>query len=161
VREEDPLETAKTGPFNASARPLAVSITSALYGERLPLPKVLKSAILARGKRGMTMRLLEFELETGGHVIVEVEAPAGGMGPVGVGDGIVQKMQKKFEDVLDGIPSVAEAVLSRLAGLTTKPDEVSIELGFKIEANGNLVLAKTAVEGHCHLTLGWKRKESV
>ena len=107
------------------------------------------------------MRLLEFELETGGHVIVEVEASAGGMGPVGVGDGIVQKMQKKFEDVLDGIPTVAEAVLSRLAGLTSKPDEVSIQLGFKIEASGNLVLASTAVEGHCHLTLGRKRKDTV
>jgi hypothetical protein len=112
------------------------------------------------GKRGLTMRPLEFELESGGHVIVEVGAPAGGMAPAGVGDGIVQKMQKKFEDVLDGIAPVTEAVLSRLADLTSKPDEVSIELGFKIEANGSLVLASTAVEAHCRLTLGWKRTDA-
>jgi hypothetical protein len=104
------------------------------------------------------MRLIEFELEAGGHVIVEVDAPAGGMAPVGVGDGIVQKVQAKFEDVLDGIKPVADALLSRLKSLSSEPDEISIQLGFKIGANGSLVLASTAVEGHCHLTLGWKPK---
>jgi hypothetical protein len=104
------------------------------------------------------MSLLEFDLEAGGHVIVEIDTPAGGMGPVGVGDNVVQKVQRKFEEVLDGIPPVAEALLSRLKSLSTQPDEISIQLGFKIGANGNLVLASTAVEGHCHLTLGWKPK---
>ena len=104
------------------------------------------------------MCLMEFELETDGHVIVEIDAPSSGMGPAGVGDNVVQMVQRKFEEVLDRIPPVAEALLSRLKALSTKPDEISIQHGFKIGANGNLVLASTAVEGHCHLTLGWKPK---
>jgi hypothetical protein len=103
-------------------------------------------------------RLVEYELEGGGSVLVEIDSPpAGGMNPVGIGDGVVEKAQAKLEEALDGIRPIAEAVVSRLADLPSRPDEISIKLGFKIGANGTLVIASTAVEGQCEVTLGWKR----
>jgi hypothetical protein len=95
------------------------------------------------------MRLVEFQLESGGRVFVEVDYPTSekaGMGPAGVADVVAQNLQTKFEHVLDGIPPVTEALLSRLASLSSRPDEVSIRLGFKIAANATLILTSTAVE---------------
>jgi hypothetical protein len=100
--------------------------------------------------------VIEFQLE-GGPVLVEVDdtSAAGGMGPVGIGDGIVRKTQAKLEEALDGVKPFAEAVIARLETLSRRPDEISVEFGFKIGANGSLVIASTAVEGHCHVTLTW------
>lgn len=103
-------------------------------------------------------RVVEFELEGGSAVLVEVEeAPGGGLGPVGIGDDVVEKAQARLERALDGVKPFAEAVIARLATLSRQPDQISVEFGFKIGANGSIVIASTAVEGHCHVTLSWSK----
>lgn len=96
-------------------------------------------------------RLVEFPLRQGGTVTVEVDD---GSGPQ-LASAVPDKAKESFEDAAAAIRPVAEAVLGTLEDL--KPDRVTVELGVKFSASAGVIIARTAAEGHCKITLGWER----
>lgn len=103
-------------------------------------------------------RLVEFPLEGGGSVLVEVdEQVAGPVRAAGPGE-IAAKAQQSFQATMSALRPIAESVLSQVRDLG--PGSVTLELGIKFTAGAGVVIAKTETEGTLKLILSWKKGEA-
>jgi len=106
------------------------------------------------------VRQVEFPLEGGGFFLVEVdEAPSSssGLERAGAAGEIIERGQQTLQNALEKIKPMASAAITKIRELNDAPDEVTIEFGIKLTAEGNVVLSKAAVEGNYKLTLSWKK----
>lgn len=105
-------------------------------------------------------RLVEFELEDGGSIVVEVDEPDRGGGTVRAGreSDIPEKARLGFEEAVDKIRPAAESIIKRLRDLTDSPDNVGVEFGLKLTGTAGAVIASTAVEANIKVTLAWNRR---
>ena len=99
------------------------------------------------------VRLVEFPLEDGGTVLVEVAAADEGPTRAGVGD-VIKKASETFEKSLAVLEPVGRALVQRLRGLS--PQEVSIEFGVKLSGEKGLIIARGAAEASFTVKLTWK-----
>jgi hypothetical protein len=80
-------------------------------------------------REGQIGQLIEFPLEDGGNILVEVDAA----GPVtrGLGDrrGVTEHAQQTFEQAIARVQPATQALISRLRALADPPDEVGVEFG--------------------------------
>jgi len=106
-------------------------------------------------------RLVEFELEDGGTLLVEVDEPERGRGAVPAGRGRRRgepgKADEKFETVLAKIKPVGTALIAKIRELADPPDEVGVEFGLKLNATAGVVVASAATEANFKVSLTWKR----
>src|SRR5690349_10395117 len=102
-------------------------------------------------------RIIEFPSAVGEKVLVEVDFPDDGRGPVRAGrdSEVAEKAQLTFEQAISGLRPIAQAVLAQIEGLG--PETATVELGVKFTASAGIVLASSAVEGNCKIVLSWKR----
>jgi hypothetical protein len=98
--------------------------------------------------------LVRLELEQGSAVI-EVEEMFG-VERATVEDEIV-KAGKKLNATLAAIRPTAEAISEALGALA--PDEQQVQFGMKLNGEAGLLIATTAVEGHFHVTLTWRKQQ--
>jgi hypothetical protein len=104
-------------------------------------------------------RLIEFPLEGGGSVWVEVEEPdpPGGVVRAANPREMMAKAGQTFEDALDKIKPAANVLIARLRGLSDPPDEMAVQFGLKLSAEAGAVVAATGAEANYTVTLTWKR----
>ncbi len=104
-------------------------------------------------------RLIEFELEDGGSILVEVEEPdRGGMVPVARGEGVPEKARKTFEAALDKVRPAAAAIIGKLHSLHDPPDEIEVEFGLKMSAEAGAVVASSGLEANYTVKLIWRKE---
>jgi len=103
--------------------------------------------------------LVEFPLEGGGSVRVEVEEPTPA-GPVVRGRGgsveAVTQAGQSFEQTLGGLAPMLAGLIERVrstAGLT----DIEVEFGVKLSADANLIVARSGGEANFRLTARWVR----
>lgn len=100
------------------------------------------------------VHLVEFALEDGGTVLVEVvSAEDEGPTRAGVGD-MIKKASQTLEKSLSALEPVGRALVQRLRGLS--PQEVSIEFGVKLTGEHGLIIARGAAEGSFTVKLTWR-----
>jgi len=105
-------------------------------------------------------RLVEFPLEDGGTILVEVDVPEEpGMVPAARGGEVVQRAQQSFEAALEKIRPAAQAIIAKLRALHDPPDEIEVEFGLKMNAEAGAVVAAAGVEANYKVTLTWRREE--
>ncbi|HIQ00701.1 MAG TPA: hypothetical protein EYH30_00975 [Anaerolineales bacterium] len=105
-------------------------------------------------------RLVEFPLEDGGTILVEVDVPEEpGMVPAARGGEVVQRAQQSFEAALEKIRPAAQAIIAKLRALHDPPDEIEVEFGLKMNAEAGAVVAAAGVEANYKVTLTWGREE--
>ena len=102
-------------------------------------------------------QLVEYELEDGGTILVEVDVPEAGLERAGRGDQIV-KAKERFADALEQIKPVAQIVLSKLGGLSA--DEIGVEFGIKLSAKAGVIIASADTEANFTVTMTWKREKA-
>ncbi len=108
-------------------------------------------------------RLVEFQFDQGGSVLVEVdEAPAG---PVVRGLGkdrstLVEEADKTFEDATAAITPAARSLIARLRSIEDAPDEVGIEFGVRLSAQTGAFIASVAAEANFKVSMTWRRRAS-
>jgi hypothetical protein len=109
----------------------------------------------------MVKRLIEFPLESGGYVLVEVtESEASdSLGRIGREDELLQKSQQTFEAALDGIKPIASTLINKLRSLNQPADEVQVKFGLKMSAEAGAVIASASIEGNYEITLKWSRDQ--
>ena len=82
-------------------------------------------------------RLVEFSLDQGGSVLVEVDEPSAGpavRGGLGKDRStLVEKADKTFEDATAAVTPAARSLTARLRSIDDPPDEVGIEFGVQLE----------------------------
>ena len=105
-------------------------------------------------------RLVEFPLEEGGFLLVEVDVPEEwGMIPAAISEGLPQKAQQTFEVALDKIRPAATTIIKNLRALHDPPDEIEVEFGLKMSADAGAIIAAAGIEANYKVTLTWKREK--
>lgn len=106
-------------------------------------------------------RLIEFPLEDGGTILVEVEAPEeAGMVKAGLGEGMPEQARQSFEAALEKIRPAAQAIIAKLRALHAPPDEIEVEFGLKMSAEAGAFVAAASAEANYKVTLTWKRERT-
>jgi len=102
---------------------------------------------------------IEYELEDGGTLLVEVTDTTGGVQKAARGDGsVVIKATKKFRAALASIKHSATLLRQELDEL--KADEVEVKFGLTTTGElGNFAIGKVGVEANYEVTLKWKNAE--
>ena len=103
-------------------------------------------------------RLMEFPLEDGTSVVVEVDEPVpeGGLVQAARPGEVAERAAQTLEAALQKIKPMAGAVLTTLRGLAQRPDELQVEFGVKVSAQAGAVLASAGLEGNYRITLTWR-----
>jgi hypothetical protein len=103
-------------------------------------------------------QLIEFPLQDGSSVIVEVEQPEGAVVKVGRPGEVAAKAKETLEAALDKIKPASEAIVTKLRGLHDAPDEIGVEFGIKLSAEAGAFIASAGVEANYKVTLKWTKK---
>ncbi len=100
-------------------------------------------------------RLIEFPLESGGNIVVEVEETELG-GTVRAGrSSDIAPAKYTFEEALSRIHAATESALTQLRDLSSRPDGIEMEFGFNLSAEVGAVIAKASTEANYKVTLRW------
>jgi hypothetical protein len=104
--------------------------------------------------------LVEFPLEDGTTILVEVDDPeTGSVVRSGRAGDAVAKSQKTFEEAMDKVKPAASAIIAKIRSLHDAPDEVEVEFGLKMSADVGAFVASAGVEANYKVTLKWKKEE--
>jgi hypothetical protein len=104
-------------------------------------------------------RLLEFSLEDGGSIIVEVEdlQRESGLAPAARSNEVVTKVSQTFEAAIERLKPAAGAIIAKVRSLNDPPNEIEVEFGLKLSAEAGAVLAVASTEANYKVTLKWKQ----
>ena len=98
--------------------------------------------------------LMRFKTASG-SVVVEVGDDEPGFELVDR-EGVIADTKRKLEAALADVRDGAESALRAFRGGSLNPDSIDVEFGVKLNAEAGAIIAKTAVEGHFLVKLGWK-----
>ena len=101
-------------------------------------------------------QLIEFPLEDGGTVVVEVDEDVAGTTRASRPGEVAEKATETFEAALAPVVPAAEALIGRLRGLSQRPEEVTIQFGVKLSGKLNAIIASSAGEANFAVTVKWK-----
>jgi len=105
-------------------------------------------------------RLIQYPLEDGGTIWVEVEEPLqeGSLVPAATPREMIVKASETLEAALDKVKPAIRGIVGRLRDLGDPPDEFAVEFGLKLNAEAGAILASAGAEANLVLTLTWKRE---
>ncbi len=111
-------------------------------------------------KGGIVKRVVDFALDHGRTLAVEVDEPAS--------DSSVEEAVRPWEAselpsqpleaALDPIGPAADMILGKLTGLAHRPDEVGVRFGIKLGGDRGAFVASADREPHYTVTLTWRRE---
>ncbi len=108
----------------------------------------------------MATQYIEYELEEGGTILIEVVDPTGATTKIsGQKGNVVTKAEKTFEAAFASAKRSFIALRKQLEEV--KADEVEVVFGLKtIGEAGNLVIGKAGIEANYQVTLKWKNADA-
>ena len=104
-------------------------------------------------------RLVEFPLDQGGSVVVEVDEPLAGAVTRGLGkdrSSLVEEADKTFEDATAAVTPAARSLIARLRSIDDPPDEVAIQFGVQLSAQTGAFIASVAAEANFAVLMTWR-----
>jgi hypothetical protein len=107
----------------------------------------------------MLKHFIEFPLEDGSTIVVEVQEPEGERGMRRAARGSEEEPEKApqtFEHALSKIRPATEKVIATLRGLVQKPDEIEMEFGFSLSAEAGVIIASASTQANYRVTLRWR-----
>lgn len=106
-------------------------------------------------------RLVEFPLEDGTTMMVEIEEPdTGGVVKASRSD-VIEKAHETLEKSLEKVKPAAQFILAQLRKLHDAPDEIEVLFGLKLSAESGVILASTSLEANYSVTLKWVKEKEV
>jgi hypothetical protein len=107
-------------------------------------------------------QLIEFPLENGNTVLVEVETQnhekTSGPTRISRAGKVIEQAQKSFDDALEKIQPIASSIIGKVRNLSDSPDEVEVKFGFNMNADAGAVIASAGAEANFEITLKWSSK---
>jgi hypothetical protein len=113
----------------------------------------------------MTRRLVEFPLEDGGSVLVQVEdgATAGGYGGGEAtrswGDRdqrVVAQAQQSFEQAVGRVQPAVQALVRRLRSVAESPEEIKVDFGIELSAEVGAFVTGASATGNFTVSMTWR-----
>jgi hypothetical protein len=108
-------------------------------------------------------RLVEFPLDQGGSVLIEVEELPAGPVVRGIGKdrtALVEEADKTFEDATAAVTPAARSLLARLRSIDDPPDEIGIVFGVQLSAQTGAFIASVAAQANFTVSMTWRRQGS-
>lgn len=109
-------------------------------------------------------QIIEFQLETGQIVLVEVTAEPSEKGTrttrVGRSENLHSEAKHSFEKALDVIKPLSNTIVNKFKDLVVQPDETTLEFGLKLNFSGSLIVASASSEANFKISMKWKKNES-
>src|SRR5215469_11497587 len=125
-----------------------------------PTPGLRKVRVLVTDCFGDLMkRLVEFPLEAGGGVLVEIDEASAGATMRGLGKDrttVAERADKTFEEATATVIPAADSLLARLRGAHDPADEISIEFGVQLNAQTGAFIASAAVGANFKVSMTWR-----
>jgi hypothetical protein len=104
-------------------------------------------------------RLVEFPLQDGGGVLIEVDDAAGGPVTRGWGERrVTDQAQQTFEAAIAKVEPAARALLARLSELPEAPEEVAVEFGLELSAEAGAFIAAVSSSANFKVSMTWRRR---
>jgi hypothetical protein len=104
-------------------------------------------------------RLIEFPLEDGTTMLVEIDEPEqGGLVKASRTGEVIVKAQQTLEKALENVQPAAKFVIQQLRQLHDSPDEIQVAFGLKLSAEAGAVLAAAGAEANYTVTLKWNKQ---
>ncbi len=123
-------------------------------------PKQCKHGQLDGLQEDVMKRLIEFPLENGECMLVEVDEPEqGGLVQASRSGEVIARAQQTLEDALERVKPAAQSVIEKLRKLNDSPDEVQVSFGLKLSAEAGAVLAAGGIEANYNVTLKWVKNK--
>lgn len=102
-------------------------------------------------------KYVEYPLEGGGSVVVEVDEPSSGLVPAASPGEVVAHAQERFDDALEAVRPIAAKLLDTLRDLAEEPDEVDVEFGLNLGFKAGVVIASGSTGANFKIALKWTR----
>ena len=100
-------------------------------------------------------RLVEFPLEEGGSIVVELDEPDTG-GTVRAGrEDKIEKARETFEDALNKVLPATKTVVEKLRGMESRPDEIEVTFGVNLSTMAGAVIASASASANFGVTVRW------
>ena len=102
-------------------------------------------------------RLVEFLMEDGSTILVEVDEPGIGGGTLRSGrpTEMIERARVTYEEALGKIQPAAVSIITRLRHMPEPPSEIALELGISLSAEAGAFIASATTQAHLILTLTW------
>lgn len=105
--------------------------------------------------------MVEYPLDGGGSVFVVVATtPGDGVVTRGWGEDrslrVAEQANQTFEAAVAKLRPAADAVLASLSGLTSTPEEITVEFGVQLTAEAGICIATLGSSANFKITLKWK-----
>jgi Trypsin-co-occurring domain 1 len=109
------------------------------------------------------VEIVEFPVEGGGVVYVEVVSSAGAdgedaLGRAGFGKWVQRKAQVSFQEALSTARATAEAVAQQFRGITPQPEEVEVTFGMKVTGGINTNFIVAGGESNLNVRILWGKQ---
>lgn len=104
--------------------------------------------------------MIEVPLDSGGSMLMEVELDESeqqGMVPAARPGEMAAKAKQTFEEALEQIKPGADAIVTKLRGMSAMPDGIEVTFGLKMSANAGAFIAASGVEANFTVVLKWNR----
>lgn len=103
-------------------------------------------------------QLIEYPLEDGSTVLVEVdEPPTPGPKPVARPGAVAARAKQTFEQALDNLRPMMKALRKKVNDLSEEEDQIEVKFGIKLSGSVGAVVTAGA-EATYEVTLKWSKK---
>ena len=72
-------------------------------------------------------------------------------------EGGIKKANSKFEKALEPIRNISNQLVQNIKDINITPDEVSVELGLKFNAEAGIIISKASTEANIKINITWKK----
>jgi hypothetical protein len=106
----------------------------------------------------LVKRLVEFPLEQGGSVLVEIDEPLAGPVMRGLGRDhptLAERTDKTFEAIAAVTPAAA-SLITRLRSISSPSAEIGIEFGVQLSAQTGAFIASAAAAANFKVPMTWR-----
>lgn len=103
-------------------------------------------------------QIVEFPLEDGTSIFVEVEDSEPTDDRIGIGEDVTKVAKQSFSEAIATIGPVANAIIKKVHSFNEPADEVEVKFGLKMSAELGAVIASGNAEVNYEITLKWTGK---
>ena len=102
--------------------------------------------------------LVEFPLEDGGSIVIEVDEPESTGTVRAAREDTIAKAKQTFEEAFNGVLPVTKGLVEKLRSIGNNPDEIEVTFGVSLNTAVGAVIASASAEANFSVTLHWSGK---
>jgi hypothetical protein len=106
-------------------------------------------------------QVLQYPSKSGSNILVDISVikPKGDISEAALREDIFKFVEIKFEDVLDGIKPITNAIIGKFQELSLRPDELQVEFGIRFNASGNIIVTSGGFDANLKVALKWSMEQ--